>query len=124
MTQAHVPITFTHDHVPATLPQDVTLCLFRVVQEALQNALKYSQAEQVSVHLSGSTNELTLTILDDGVGFDLKSAWGKGLGLVSIGERVEAIGGRFEILSKPGAGTQVEVRVPLSVGKDTESVAV
>jgi signal transduction histidine kinase len=124
MTQANVPITFTHDHVPATLPQDVTLCLFRVVQEAVQNALKYSHAHQLSVNVNGSANELTLTIIDDGVGFDVKSAWGKGLGLVSIGERVEAIGGTFEILSKPGSGTRVEVRVPLSLAKDTKPVAV
>jgi NarL family two-component system sensor histidine kinase LiaS len=67
---------------------------------------------------------LTLTIIDDGVGFDVKSAWGKGLGLVSIGERVEAIGGTFEILSKPGSGTRVEVRVPLSLTKDTQPAAV
>jgi signal transduction histidine kinase len=124
MTQVNVPITFTHDRAPATLPQDVTLCLFRVVQEALQNALKYSHAHQVSVHLNGSASELALTITDDGVGFDVKSAWGKGLGLVSIGERVEAIGGTVEILSKPGAGTRVEVRVPLSVERDKEPVAV
>jgi signal transduction histidine kinase len=124
MTQANVPITFTHDRVPATLPQDVTLCLFRVVQEAVQNALKYSHAHQLSVNLNGSANELTLTIIDDGVGFDVKSAWGKGLGLVSIGERVEAIGGTFEILSKPGSGTRVEVRVPLSLTKDTQPAAV
>ena len=124
MTQANVPISFTHNHVPAKLPHDVTLCLFRVVQEALQNALKYSHAHQVSVHLNGSPNELSLTIIDDGVGFDVKSAWGKGLGLVSIGERLEAIGGTFEILSKPGAGTRVEVRVPLSFATGSEPVAV
>ena len=118
MTQVNLPITFTHDHVPATLPQDVTLCLFRVVQEALHNALKYSHAHQISVHLTGSANDLTLSVADDGVGFDVGSVWGKGLGLVSIGERVEAIGGTFEILSTPGAGTRVEVRVPQSPAKD------
>jgi signal transduction histidine kinase len=74
--------------------------------------------------LNGSPNELSLTIIDDGVGFDVESAWGKGLGLVSISERLEAIGGTFEILSKPGAGTRVEVRVPLSFATGSEPVAV
>ena len=57
-------------------------------------------------------------VADDGVGFDVGSVWGKGLGLVSIGERVEAMGGTFEILSTPEAGTRVEVRVPQSPAKD------
>ena len=58
MSQSHVPITFTHDNVPSTLPLEVTLCVFRIVQEALQNALKHSHATEVAVHLSGSTTGL------------------------------------------------------------------
>jgi signal transduction histidine kinase len=124
LTQPDVPITFTHDEVPKTLPPDVTLCVFRVVQEALHNALKYSHARAIRVHLGSSAKELTLTISDDGVGFDVNASMGKGLGLISIAERLEAVGGTVEIRSRPGAGTALEVRVPLSIVNNTDISAV
>ncbi len=124
LTQADLPITLTYDPVPKTLPPDVTLCVFRVVQEALHNALKYSHAHAIKVHLGCSAKELRLTIADDGVGFDLDAAKGKGLGLISIAERLEALGGTFEIRSQRGAGTALEARVPLSIVKDAGTLAV
>lgn len=124
MSQLGVPITFTHQNVPLPLPQELTLCLFRVAQEALQNANKYSHARNVTVHLGGSPEGLALTIADDGVGFDVDAAWGKGLGLISMGERLEAVGGTFTIVSTPGEGTKVNVFVPLSIVKGTQTVAV
>jgi signal transduction histidine kinase len=124
MSSSDIAITFTHDNIPATLPPDLTVCVFRVVQEALQNALKYSRARRVSVNMSGGANELVLTIADDGQGFDVPSAWGKGLGLISMTERLEAIGGTLEIRSQPGAGTRLELRVPFRVAQDPETVAV
>jgi signal transduction histidine kinase len=124
MSQLGVPITFTHENVPQPLPLEFTLCLFRVAQEALQNAHKYSRARNVSVRLRGDATGLALTVSDDGVGFDVDEAWGKGLGLISMGERLEAVGGTFEISSTPGKGTNVNVFVPLSAIKGTETVAV
>ncbi len=124
LSRSDLAITFTHQTVPSTLPPDLTLCLFRIAQEALQNALKYSRAHLVSVHLSGSPDGLELTIVDDGVGFDVNAAWGKGLGLISMTERLEAIGGTLEIRSKPGTGTRLEVRAPLRVEHVTDTVAV
>ena len=124
LSRTDFAITFTHQTVPPTLPTDLTLCLFRIAQEALQNALKYSRAHLVSVHLSGSPNGLELTIVDDGVGFDVKAAMGKGLGLISMTERLEAIGGTLEIRSKSGTGTRLEVRAPLRVEHVTDTVAV
>ena len=111
--QAGIPSDFSHDNVPRTLPPDVTLCLFRIVQEALQNANKYSRAQLVSVSLRGRPDRLELTVVDDGVGFDVEAVWGKGLGLVSMSERVEAVGGTLRVRSAPGAGTRLEVVVPL-----------
>jgi len=67
----------------------------------MQNAIKYSQAHNASVHLHGRPEGLVLTIVDDGVGFDVKTASGKGLGLISMEERLEAIGGSLEIRSQP-----------------------
>jgi signal transduction histidine kinase len=113
LSRADVVVTFTHENVPSNLPLDLTLSLFRVVQEGLQNALKYSGAKHVSVELAGGAEWVSLMIIDDGVGFDVKAAWGKGLGLISIGERLEPIGGSFEVRSAPGQGTHLVVRVPL-----------
>jgi signal transduction histidine kinase len=117
-----VDISVACDDVPA-LPPDLTLCLFRVVQEALHNALKYSHARRVSVSLTGVGEALALTVVDDGAGFDVDAEWGKGLGLISMAERVEAVGGTFRLQSSPGAGTRVEMSVPLSELFDREIVA-
>jgi signal transduction histidine kinase len=118
-----IPTTFTHDNVPRSLPPDVTLCLFRIVQEALQNATKYSGAHMVSVHLSGTPDGLVLTVEDDGRGFDVETAWGTGLGLMSMSERVEVVGGTLQVRSQPGAGTRLEVKVPLKPATDAEQRA-
>ena len=124
LSQSGMAISFTHANMPPVLPQDVTLCLFRIVQEALQNAVKYSRAENLAVHLSGTPAGLMLSIVDDGVGFDVDAAWSKGLGLISIAERLEAVGGKIDIRSSPGAGTRLEVSVPLVAAQDSEAAAV
>ena len=121
VSQAGIRITFTHETVPARVQPELTLCLFRVVQEALQNALKHSRARTVSMHLRGGPTELTLTIVDDGIGFDVDAAWGVGLGLVSMRERLDAIDGTFEIRSEPGAGTSLVIRVPVALMEETNS---
>jgi signal transduction histidine kinase len=110
--RAGLPVTFEHDEIPKTLSPEITVCIFRVVQEALQNAAKYSGAKKVSVALRYGDDGLTLTIVDDGVGFDVEQAWGRGLGLISIQERVEAAGGRVTVESSPGNGSRFVVRVP------------
>ena len=122
LSRADFTITVTHDAVPPTLSSDLTLCLFRIVQEALQNAVKHSGAHEVSVNLSCGSEVLALTVVDDGVGFDVNAAWGKGLGLVSMAERLEAIGGTFKIYSQPGAGTRLTATAPVSGGQHAETV--
>jgi signal transduction histidine kinase len=121
LSRPETAITFTHEDVPANLPADLTLSLFRVVQEALQNALKYSRAQAVNVNLRGGPGSLVLTIADNGVGFDVDASWGKGLGLISIGERIEAIGGTLDIRSRPGGGTSFTISVPLAVDQRSEA---
>jgi signal transduction histidine kinase len=105
-------VRFEHRNVPASLPRNVTLCLFRIAQEALQNIVKHSAAHDVSIELVGTDRELTLTIVDDGNGFDGDTTTSKGLGLISMGERLEGIGGSLNIRSRPGAGTRLEIAVP------------
>ena len=112
-------ITFTHDLVPATLPPDVMLCLFRVVQEALQNAMKHSQAKGVSVHVGSDGDGLAVTIADNGVGFDVEAGWTNGVGLVSMVERLEAFRGTLRIDSRRGEGTRLTASIPTEVMQDT-----
>jgi signal transduction histidine kinase len=122
-SRAGITITFTRDHVPSTLAPELMLCLFRVVQEALQNAIKYSQARDLSVRLENDADGLRVTITDSGVGFDVDAAWGNGVGLVSMIERLEAIGGALQIDSRPGAGTRVTASVPRGVLHETDESA-
>ena len=109
-------VLFSHEDVPIGLRADITLCLFRVAQEALHNAQKHSAARHVFVRLLGNdARELVLMVTDDGVGFNVDEAWTDGLGLVSMAERVESVGGRLKIRSEVGAGTYLEVSVPLPI---------
>jgi signal transduction histidine kinase len=112
LSKPELSIAFSRESVPEPLPDDVSLCLFRVVQEALHNVIKHSAATHASVHLRGDGRELTLTIIDNGVGFNVDDVRTSGLGLVSMNERLAPIGGHVEIRSQPGFGTQVEVAVP------------
>jgi len=113
LSNQNIAIAFNHKDVPANIPEELALCLFRIVQEALHNAIKYSQGRHVTVDLRGRPSGLALTIVDDGVGFDVKTTWRKGLGLISMRERLEAVGGSLEVISTPGAGTRLEVAVPV-----------
>ncbi len=82
------------------------------MQEALHNALKYSKARTITIDLKGGGGSLALTIADDGVGFDTEGARRTGLGLTSMQERVDALGGTMAIRSRPGAGTTLDIQVP------------
>jgi signal transduction histidine kinase len=117
-------VEFSSENVPAGLTHDVTLCLFRVAQEALHNALTHSGAGSVSLQLVGEADRLTMTIVDDGVGFDLGDAWRRGLGLVSMGERLESIDGTFDIQSRPGSGTRLSISVPFREAASANTAAI
>jgi signal transduction histidine kinase len=107
-------ITVSAENVAPRLPDEVALCLFRVAQEGIHNAIKHSGARRISVQLSGDHDGLLLTVTDDGGGFDVGAASGKGLGLIGMKERVEAVGGSLDVVSRRGAGTRLDVAVPLA----------
>jgi PAS domain S-box-containing protein len=114
--QQELPLGFTSDQNFDSVPDDVALCLYRVAQESLQNVVKHSQAKDARVVLSRGTNEIHLLVSDSGIGFDPDEAHGrKSLGIISMRERLHAIGGRLSIRSEPGGGTQIECFVPLNV---------
>ena len=120
--QHNVTIEFNHANVPDMVPGEISLCLFRVLQEALQNAVKHSGAHHFKVDLSGKANELHLTVSDPGVGFDWQETTERqGLGLISMQERVKLVGGAIQITSKPKAGTEVKVWVPTVTKADSHS---
>jgi len=111
--QQKVEIDFTHEGMPRTVPKEISLCLFRILQEALQNAVKYSGVRHFSVKLEGTSAEVKLTISDNGAGFDQQSALsGRGLGLISMRERIHLVKGELSITSQPAGGTTVYARVP------------
>ena len=115
--QHMVRIDFAHDNIPQPVSQDVTLCLFRILQEALRNAVRHSKGRHFEVKLGYASNELYLTVTDQGIGFDAEAALIKGgLGLLSMRERVRLVNGTIEVESKLMDGTTVRARVP--VGSD------
>jgi signal transduction histidine kinase len=112
--QRKVRIECKHSDIPAAVPKEISLCLFRVLQEALQNAVKHSGAQDFSVEIHGAQDGIRLTVSDTGVGFDWRHAInGRGLGLISMRERLRLVNGELSIQSEPGWGTTVLACVPL-----------
>ena len=107
-------IEFKHENVPRKLPTNISLCLFRVTQEALYNAVKYSGAKEFVVELSATMDEVQLVVSDTGAGFDVEKAkTNPGLGLLSMQERVRMVQGQLHVESSPGEGTKVVASVPV-----------
>ena len=112
--QHDLQVLFVNGGIPEQIPKDVTLCLFRIVQEALLNVLKHSGAVNAKVELFGHDDQIDLCISDSGAGFRPESAKGEaGLGLVSMRERLRLVRGHLSIESRPSHGTRIHVRVPL-----------
>jgi PAS domain S-box-containing protein len=107
-------IEFSHDGVPAGLSQEISLCLYRIAQECLNNAIKHSGARDAKVKLLGTGDEIVLRVSDTGLGFDPDSpAIKRGLGLVSMKERLRLVRGNISVESRPSQGTQITASVPL-----------
>jgi signal transduction histidine kinase len=112
-----ISVVYRPEEVPAALPKDVSLCVYRVAQEALRNLAKHAAVSEAWVTLRGAGPELLLRVEDTGVGFDPAAARPEpGLGLSSMEERVRLIQGKLSVTSAPGRGTTVEVRAPLARG--------
>ena len=108
-----IEIDFKNGYVPQ-LPQEISLCLFRVLQEAVHNAAKHSGVKRVDVQLVENSGEIHLIVRDSGKGFDIEAAsQSRRLGLTSMQERVRLVDGTIAIESKPMGGTAIRVRVPI-----------
>ena len=112
--QQNLDIQLHTENVPGTLSHEISLCLFRVLQEAIQNALKYSGVREFEVSLTGTSNEIQLMVHDSGAGFDPNNTSnGHGLGLTSMRERLRLVKGHLSIESQPLQGTTITARVPV-----------
>ncbi|MFC7395420.1 sensor histidine kinase [Scopulibacillus cellulosilyticus] len=107
-----VDIRWDIKEIPS-LPKGIEDHLFRIVQEAMSNVFRHSQATSVAVRLGVMNRQLLLRILDNGIGFDMDKPKTSSYGLESIKERANEIGGVAEIISFPGKGVQIEVKVPI-----------
>jgi two-component system sensor histidine kinase UhpB len=108
------------------LPARLKSTFFRIAQEAINNIVKHSKATQVEIKLSQQENDIQFEIKDDGEGFDLLSVREEALqmqrlGLLGIEERAELVGGEVKLVSEPGSGTQIQVRVPFSGAGDNHN---
>ena len=122
--QRNVQIEFRHSDVPAEISKEISLCLFRVLQEALQNAVTHSAVHNFTVELFGTKEGITLRVTDSGVGFHWQEVMDrKGLGLVSMRERLRLVDGELSIQSEPGRGTTVLARVPHQQGHRSMGIA-
>ena len=121
--QRDLTITFSEAHIPDVVDPSVSLCLYRITQEALHNVAKHSLSPDASVRLERNGDEFLLIITDSGIGFDPLVADHAGLGLASMRERVAILKGHLTIQAAPGGGTRISVRVPLTPPvADTELV--
>jgi len=122
--QERVEIEFHSRDLPAPLSADISLGLFRVLQEALHNSAKHSGARHFEVRLWGATDEVHLTVKDSGAGFDLETAKvSRGLGLTSMEERLKLLNGRLSIESLSNRGTTIHACVPLGSARESMRAA-
>jgi len=120
----NVEIKFSSE-VARRLPLEIGLCLFRVVQESVRNAINHSGAKHIEVRLSEHSDQAHLTVSDSGKGFNVEAAIkGKGLGLTSMRERVRLVNGTIAIESNPMHGTKIQVCVPLLPEPKSQNAAV
>ena len=108
-----IPVEFKTDGSLGNLPEDMRTCIYRVVQESLTNCARHSRAKTVRIDIHGGFAELSLTVRDDGVGFDPAQINSGGLGLIGIQERIRELKGTVVVDSHPGKGTVLKAVIPL-----------
>ncbi len=121
IAQRHdLEVNLQMDEIRADLDRDVSLCFYRVAQEALSNVVKHSSSSQAAVRFAASRELLTLRVKDNGAGFD-PAKTPPGLGLVTMEERLRIVGGKLSVISEPGEGTAVTAEVSLALPRRQKS---
>ena len=111
--QRNLHVSFTHQSIPSSVDPHVSLCLYRIAQEALHNVARHSHTREAHVRVACDADHIALQIADAGVGFNPSDRRSAGLGLASMRERVAELKGQLAINAAPGAGTQIAVQIPL-----------
>jgi signal transduction histidine kinase len=119
--RSQTEVEFVLEETPTELPLPIKIILYRLVQESLTNAFKHAGGKGQKVHLYSQTDQLQLEVSDAGAGFKLGSSLeqSEGLGLLGMRERVESVGGNFEVESQLGMGTKIKITLPLHHSSDT-----
>ena len=113
--QHDIHIELVHHEVPRSLPSDIALCFYRIIQEALRNVIKHSDAKSARIEITKMESELSLHISDNGIGFDPESDRTRhGLGLLSMRERLRQVDGTISFMRIEPTGTRINVRIPIS----------
>ena len=108
-----IQVEYEAKNVPGSIPRNVAICIYRIIQESLRNVAKHAETDKASVSLIGCDGNLFLTVRDNGIGFDAEQIHGrKGIGITSIEERARLIQGELSVQSKPGEGTVIKVKAP------------
>lgn len=115
--ESKVPVKITHEIEDVKLAEVVENHLFRIVQELISNVLRHAEAKELEVYFKKTEDFYRLRFVDDGKGFDLETKKDSGQGLVNIRERIERLGGNFQVVSFPNQGTSVEIQIPLVTGR-------
>jgi PAS domain S-box-containing protein len=122
--QQKAEIDFQNHDLPSPLSPDISLCFFRVLQEALHNSAKHSGVRHFEVRLWGTSDEIHLSVKDSGAGFDRQAARkSRGLGLISMEERLKLVKGTLSINSEPKGGTTIHACVPFDSSRDSARAA-
>jgi PAS domain S-box-containing protein len=111
--QTQVQVHFEHQGIEERFPADIETAIYRIVQEALTNVARYAEVEEVTVHISADQREIQVEIHDQGRGFDYHKVQATSSGLLGMRERIGLLGGKFWVDTAPGAGTRIQVEVPL-----------
>lgn len=112
--QRNMEVAFTHDDIPAAVDPNVSLCVYRIVQEALHNVVRHSRARDAKVRLTCDASHIVLQVVDSGVGFAPGQVSQAGLGIVSMRERAALLDGQLTIDAVEGGGTRIAVRIPMA----------
>jgi len=111
--QSGIPVNVQIGAMPSQLPEMHRICIYRIVQEALTNCARHARAKRIDIVIGGHPDGISVSIKDDGAGFDPSKVRGRGLGLVGMQERVMDLGGDLVISSQPQKGTVVSAKLPL-----------
>ena len=111
-----IPVSIEVEGAVDEIPEEFRTCVYRVVQEALTNIARHASARCILIGVAATGDGLAISVKDDGIGFDSRARTRAGLGLLGMAERVKKLGGRLDVVSRPGNGTSIMAHMPLKKG--------